>query len=1495
MKRKSICLIASAAVICGSTFPLWSEMSTVKASDSNGSSEKTGVENVLQYSRPVGFKSEGPKRDAPGAPLFESASLTQPLYGSVVTYNPEATFDGVGIYRIPMESLPNQMVFPGIMAEMGGLVIGDTYYGISRKQITSTAMVGTISSYSMLTGERLSSFDATPAVMSFDIAYDPTTEKVYGCFFSEDLTRYEFGTLDLATGERPTICGLSEPWNSCAFDAEGQLWVLGKNGNFYKVDKETGVMEFIGVSGVSPRYYTSAVIDQNSGRFFSTISPSSGKSMLVEIDKSNGKATVLREFEADEEITGLAFWGEAKNNQAPAKVTDLDVNFARGSLAGTVTLTAPVKDIAGEELDASEELTVHIVVDGQSILTRKLAPGATGNYTIALTSSGRKIFDVYCSNEFGDGVDEYRSVFVGNGTPSAPVNAAWTLDGTHAVISWNSVTTSADGGYVNPSDITYSVVRMPDGHVVATDTKKTIVEETITLPDEISDVYYEITAKYLDCTSEAAKTPAKVLGHYAVAPYDIEFTDDYKMTGWRIIDNNNDGKTWRYFNGMVFCDSGNGRIDEDDWFISVPVKMEKGKYYTMEAELQSTNVMTQMHEFEVLSGRGQEMSDLTSTVIPPTIIHEATWRWYSGEICPDDNGNYNVGFHVISKGSTNRIVLRSMKIDEGRSVKVPAKVDNFVLTPDAGYDRKAKLSFNVPSKCYDGSALSKITKLEILRNDTVIRTETSVTPGSAMTHDDNDVKINGINKYTVIVYNNEGASSKAELEDYIGVRAPKEVQNVVLVPIEEKPGYVRVTWDAPQFDVENNEIPASKIRYRITDTDASRTLIAENITETSFEYKACDVDTQHLVGVIVQSVTDGGYNSGVSSNVLFLGAPLASPVFESFADGKTSYEMMYDPEGTYGRVSLQNDGTVRGITSYDEDNGFASITGQTMNDVANIIMGYVQLEEVNPFLSVAIYGEAQVSVGRGMGPNNNEFSVEILENDEWKQLYHTVVKELPDGEWTNVVVPLTDYAGEIVQLRLRGKKMTYGTNYTYFDRLVISSSQDHNLALSTFAVPDKVLPDKEFELNATVSNTGLKAAESSTLEIYRDDELIHTEEIGNLEPGQNYKVKKTAVISRFDEPAHTFKAVIKYEQDQKESDNVLTVETVLMNTGLPCPTNFAGSTREQGGASLSWEAPVIDPQPEKVVEDMENSVAFEDYLDGWTFVDKDGIAVGGLADYDIPGLVPGTSKKSFFVVDSDMMPDFEPFKAFSGKRYLATMFCIYGEQNDDWVISPCLSGNAQKVSFMAKSTTDSNIESIEVLYSDGSLDTEEFQVVRSIEALPASWVLIQTELPEGAQYFAIRCRSINGGMLMIDDITYESGGVGAGLVHEGYKLYRDDVEALTLDADASSHIDNATTVGTHVYRLTAVYDKGESALSAPVEVLISDIDGIARNLASSATVTVFPGRVQISNPEGDLVNIVDVEGRVVYSASECGTFNVALHSGIYIVKAGNLERKVNIR
>ena len=98
----------------------------------------------------------------------------------------------------------------------------------------------------------------------------------------------------------------------------------------------------------------------------------------------------------------------------------------------------------------------------------------------------------------------------------------------------------------------------------------------------------------------------------------------------------------------------------------------------------------------------------------------------------------------------------------------------------------------------------------------------------------------------------------------------------------------------------------------------------------------------------------------------------------------------------------------------------------------------------------------------------------------------------------------------------------------------------------------------------------------------------------------------------------------------------------------------------------------------------------------------------------------------------------------------ATMFVAFaaiadpGEHNDDWLISPRLTGKPQTISFFARSATDLyGLEQMEVLYSTSGTSPADFTLIEAHSAVPATWTKYSYALPEGTLYFAIRYKSAN--------------------------------------------------------------------------------------------------------------------------------------------------------
>ncbi len=128
-------------------------------------------------------------------------------------------------------------------------------------------------------------------------------------------------------------------------------------------------------------------------------------------------------------------------------------------------------------------------------------------------------------------------------------------------------------------------------------------------------------------------------------------------------------------------------------------------------------------------------------------------------------------------------------------------------------------------------------------------------------------------------------------------------------------------------------------------------------------------------------------------------------------------------------------------------------------------------------------------------------------------------------------------------------------------------------------------------------------------------------------------------------------------------------------------------------------------------------------------------------------------------------------------------------QVDDWAISPELSGNAQTVSFYARSFQSIYPENIEVLYSTGSTDPKDFSIAKPNTQVPGEWTLFEASLPEGAKHFAIRsCGSYNF-MLMVDDVAYEAKALGEKYTIAGYNVYRNGERINDSLITSTAHLD----------------------------------------------------------------------------------------------------------
>ena len=178
-------------------------------------------------------------------------------------------------------------------------------------------------------------------------------------------------------------------------------------------------------------------------------------------------------------------------------------------------------------------------------------------------------------------------------------------------------------------------------------------------------------------------------------------------------------------------------------------------------------------------------------------------------------------------------------------------------------------------------------------------------------------------------------------------------------------------------------------------------------------------------------------------------------------------------------------------------------------------------------------------------------------------------------------------------------------------------------------------------------------------------------------------------------------------------------------------------------------------------------------------------------------------------------------------------------QNDDWLVSPELSGEAQTISFqVAEVTTNYGAEQFEVYYSTTDRLVSSFTKVLEGSVTSMQLAEVKVDLPAGARYFAIRYISADIFGLVVDDITYRTNST---VTPTGYNIYINEVLVGTAPADATTfEYTGALTDGDYKVSVSAVATTGET-LPTSVNVAVTAIEQIGADAAQPANIYNLSG------------------------------------------------------
>ena len=1440
---------------------------------------------LLLTAKPTGrnpFKTPGSILGTPKyrSPKDEAASFT--MWGNLVSaaswsqYTSSSQYP-YGVYSFSVPSMTKEVLkqSSNINANGGGAFYNDRFHFVHFTQLYG-AIFASYYEYDVNTWKVVKYDDLRDnAMIAVSATYDQTSGKVYGCFYTSDLKGLTIGTVDYDKAEREVLCPTDLTFLVMAADKYGRLFGIDRNADLYRIDKKTGAQTKIGNTGVTiGAYYQSAAFDFKTNKlYWASASDSEENNVLYEVNVNTGQATEIKEFPDNEQLVCL-YIPQTVDKKAPQVVSDIELNFTDASTTGAVKFKLPTKAVDNSAL--SENLEYFILVDGDTLKTGTAAPGAIVNENVTVVG-GQTPFVIFVKNNAGESKRTVEKKWIGRDIPLQPEGIKLTLDTKSKVtLTWTAPTKGKNGGYVNPSDLRYKIVRYPDEVVVANSHIGTTFSEEIT-PQTLTAYYYKVSAVNEGYTGEEIVSNKVLVGDPLEAPYVEEFDGQPAFDLFTVFDANKDGRTWvmNKVDNMVYNQFNTVR-DADDWLISPPIHLNNDRQYFFSFVVQSTNKLN-TERISASLGNGTVINDSYKVIVPDTSFHGPDAVTLSTLVSVEKDSIYNFAFHATSPSNQGYLFLHKIIVTEGPRYSAPDSITDYTLTAGAEGDLSAELKFRTPTKDLKGKDVGTLTKVEILRNGKLIHTIENPAKGAMLTYKDNSDDIaNGINTYSVVVSNASGAGRVVVRDVYIGYDVPRAPQNIKLV--DNFDGTALLSWDSPGAKgVNDGYVDESELTYNVFSVQGeSVSTFRTGVTERSLDITDVpQTGEQSLFYFLLKASSSVGESKIGRSPWIIAGSPYTLPFHEGFPDG--NIENGFWTRGKDGKNNIE----IVNETSSDNDGGCLKFLADKSGESASISSGKIDLAQANnPSLLFSYYA---------VPGKDNVIEIEISKDGKDPQVVSTInYKDLEGDEgWRIKKVDLNNFKGSrFIILTLRGIDNNQKATAVLIDDINIRNVFDYNLDARLVA-PKQVTAGQSAQCLVTVRNIGDKVADDYTIDLYANNKIVATLRGEILAPEASktftmlYKSKVT------DPEVSKLKAVVVFDKDMDKADNTSqTLDINLKTSDLPAINDLTGHVDEAGDiVTLTWTAP--DTKISETTEDFEGFKAFEiKDLSPWTMEGDRERKTGVWEDFTFPH---AGEPFPFIVFNPSEITEYDLSRwctPHSGKQFLASITNYSAKGNNGWLISPSLSGKKQTIRFWAKSFD--GYESIEVRCSKTTADTASLNNVLMTEnKIRNKWKEYQVELPEGTKYFAIRVTSKFQQMLMLDDITYESG-VGTII---GFNIYRDGQNIATVDAQTTIFKDNTADKGNHNYTVTVIYDEGESRMSNSVSAVTSLKD----NAKAETIVRTIPGHIVISNSSGQEVAVFAANGKQVFSGSGQQNLLIPMMRNTYVVKVGNKVYNVLVR
>ena len=1435
-----------------------------------------------------------------GKKVIPASGSQLTLYGSMTT-NPawgDNTTGKYGMYTFtsPSYTTTQLKADDDLVPNGGGVLVGDTYYCINFYSFYGYKFVY-FERYNANTWEFLNDEKTSIQDVATDLTYDPITEKVYGCFVNDNDNGYVWATLNLETGKRQQIAPIDNSMIALAANAEGVIYGIDCDANLYTVNKATGAQTLVGATGLDIDNITqSAVFDMRKNELYWTACLKDGTTGLYKVNTSTGEASLVVTFPDKEQYQGIFIKTPLAEDGAPAAVTSVTPNFVKGSCTGAVSFTAPVKTFAGDDLTG--DLTYTVTANGTTMATGTTTAGADVNVTVTVPG-GQTKFGVTTSNAVGKSPSTVVDIFVGKDAPAAVGNLKLEVtdrETGNVRLSWAAPSTTLNGGYLDAEALRYKVVRYPDSVTVAEN--MTACEYTEKLGTEALVQYsYQVTPSVGDLVGTPAVSNKVKMGSHCVVPYVETFDTPESLDNFTVIDGYDDGDTWVFRTGWDMVQSRYSfKNPMDEWLITPPIYLEQGKLYKLTFTSSSKRVYPD--RLEVKMGQGTSAQNMVTTLVKDTLyttdeyVTDVVYD-FDLDVKVDKTGDYNIGFHAMAdQPQMSDLRLDDIRLTEVSALDCPDRVTDLTATAGAQGALNATIAFNTPTKDVDGNVLQTLDKAEIYQGGKLLATIDDIEPGKS--YSTVVPAQQGDNEYTVYVYNEKGKGLDSKVSVYCGVTVPACVSNVLLKEVD---GHPVITWDAPTVGADGGYIDPAKLTYTVL-RGADQTIVASDITETSFT-DPYEVEGQTLQVYLIYAYNAAGMSKAAYSNYIVVGKGCYTvPFKESFAGASITQQPWSNTSTGSSSWWLTKDNS--SVKAQDGDEGMIYFQGEGANETGFIFSGKISLAGTfNPALVTYLYYDDKIK---------SDIKLKIMATSDYINFTTLKVIDYNNFEgvtgWNKIVVPLTDFTDKPFVAVAYDATTGDGDfrHSIYLDNVNVIDNIENNITVTDFYGPASMLAGKTDDFHVVWRNDGVQAESNYTVELYQNDKKVDEYKGHTIQPGESMECVFHVTADAAMPENNTFYAYVNYAADQYVDNNKSDVlSTTVGHINYPTVTDLTGQYAD--GVSLSWSKPQTYKAQKPVTEGFETYTPFIiDNIGDWKLYDADGgttyaITYKGESKQYLHATEP-MAWQVFNAHEAGLdttAVKYDIFMAHEGAQAIAS-FSSEKTETDNWLISPRLSGEAQLITFYVRTTVPNfGLETFEVLTSATDDEVKSFVKMDNINGeAPYEWTKISFAVPQGTRYFAIRGTSYQKLAMLVDDVTFiPENGEQVEMRVLGYNVYRDGVKLTEQPVNTTSFQDVVEENVTYQYQVSAVYDDGESVLSAPFLLTATGMRPLA---ADGVDIHVAKQCIIVSHCAGKAVKIYTPDGAVVYRAfGSREIVSVPVACGTYIVECDGQVRKFVVK